>query len=70
MVGFYAIADESLPTRTDLDNELEGNVTPRSFTARGWKRCLNWSFLLLYQTPDGTRVKRSCLSSTTRLVPS
>ena len=24
MVGFYAIADESLPTRTDLDNELEG----------------------------------------------
>ncbi|KAI0339944.1 hypothetical protein BDW22DRAFT_1431421 [Trametopsis cervina] len=23
MVGFYAIADESLPTRTDLDNELE-----------------------------------------------
>ncbi|KAI0088142.1 NUDIX hydrolase domain-like protein [Irpex rosettiformis] len=23
MIGFYAIADESLPTRTDLDNELE-----------------------------------------------
>lgn len=25
MVGFYAIADESQPTRTDLDNELEGS---------------------------------------------
>lgn len=24
MVGFYAIADPSVPTRTDLDNELEG----------------------------------------------
>jgi len=23
MVGFYAVADDSLPTRTDLDNELE-----------------------------------------------
>lgn len=24
MVGFYAIADDTQPTRTDLDNELEG----------------------------------------------
>ena len=24
MVGFYSIADESAPTRVDLDNELEG----------------------------------------------
>lgn len=24
MVGFYAVADPSVPTRTDLDNELEG----------------------------------------------
>lgn len=24
MVGFYAIADDTKPTRTDLDNELEG----------------------------------------------
>lgn len=24
MVGFYSVADESAPTRVDLDNELEG----------------------------------------------
>lgn len=27
MVGFYATADSSQPIRTDLDNELEGNVS-------------------------------------------
>jgi hypothetical protein len=26
MVGFYATADSSQPIRTDLDNELEGEI--------------------------------------------
>lgn len=58
MVGFYAIADESLPTRTDLDNELEGNVTLVHFTVCGRKRGRKQGFLLFCQTPGGIRVKR------------